>query len=495
MLKIIDKKVMNEALTLKRFIDDFKNNRIIVISDNPNEREASNETYNTKEILKKYGAYWDKYNKGWTWSDRFKNKEEIFNLASKAVQEANKFLNSEIDSETNPTSFDDIGQWEKVKDFVEGIRDTLGIVKKQSGKVTLDLVNSYIDDLANDLNDKKLLDDIADFNKAVRSFILESGRYSYSFFNLFIIWLQTMGSGAKEFGSAPYWFGRGYQPKKDAKKIIILKPALGNSLYKSIKDVLDRFPRSAEEYAKESGFQISDPNKPIPKEKFYSFWVWAKKKGMVHYHVTTHFAEAYIYDNLNVEPNSGKEQINAPNPPQWYSEDEDDDYKAGIIIDALENFAKNNGISIASGKNKIGDARGASYGGHIELISNSMSISVLATLIHELAHEILHSSANKEKFGGKFYLGNQLTSEEKEIHAESVAYTVLKSYDFPIKHSINYLALWKANNEKIRGFQKIIRDVSMFLIKEIEKRVNSDEEIERAEAIDETLRRIKKLLK
>jgi len=44
-----------------------------------------------------------------------------------------------------------------------------------------------------------------------------------------------------------------------------------------------------------------------------------------------------------------------------------------------------------------------------------------------------------------------------------------KTYEFPIEHSINYLALWKQNKDKVKAFQKVIRETSMFIIQQIEK--------------------------
>ena len=138
------------------------------------------------------------------------------------------------------------------------------------------------------------------------------------------------------------------------------------------------------------------------------------------------------------------------------------------MIEALKAFSEDSGIKITS-KTDLGGARGVSRGGHIELLTNSLGAGLLSTFVHELAHEILHQPANSNLSNGKLYIGREFSSDEKELHAESVAYIVMKTYDFPIQHSITYLALWKTNKEKIRKFQKIIRDTSMYIIQQIEK--------------------------
>ena len=135
------------------------------------------------------------------------------------------------------------------------------------------------------------------------------------------------------------------------------------------------------------------------------------------------------------------------------------------MIKALKESANANGIKITD-TSDLGGARGVSKGGHIELLTNSVGAGLLSTFVHEYAHELMHhDNAVGKKLG--FHVGRGSGAEERELQAESVAYTVMKSYDFPIEHSINYLALWKSNKDKIRQHQKLIRDVSMYIIKQI----------------------------
>jgi hypothetical protein len=467
MFKVIDS-TTNEAIGLKSTTDRYGQKRIFVVSDNPDKREAGNETFKTKDVFKKYGAAWDNDEKHWYWNDRFKSADEIAKMANDAVKTANQILGADISGRPEVTKFDDVESLVKAKEFLETVKGTLEFVKSKSGKVTLDLINDYIDQLADSLDDQKLLDDIAEFNKAAKAYILDTGRYSYSFFNTFMIWLQAT-KGAKEFGSVPYWLGRGYEPKPDARKIMILKPGGTGSLASNVARIIKDHPKSPQEYAAESGtFKITDPNNPIPKEKHNAFWNWALKKGYVKFKGTSQFTEVAIYDNANVQPIPGVEQINAPEPPKWYNDDDTEDEKSRVMIEALKAFSEDNGIRIKQ-SDDLGGARGVSKGGHIELLTNSVGAGLLSTFVHELAHEILHQPANKGLANGKLFIGREFSSEEKELHAEAVAYTVMKTYEFPIEHSINYLALWKQNKDKVKAFQKVIRETSMFIIQQIEK--------------------------
>ena len=490
MLKVLE--LTNEQIALKSTTDRYGQKRIIVVSDNPDPKEASNETFKTKDVLKKYGAAWDKQESHWYWNDRFKTADEIAKIANDAVKDANKLLGSDISGYTDVSSFSDIEVLVQAKEYIETVKGTLEFVKSKSGKITLDLVDNYIEQLAESLDDKQLLEDIANFNKAAKAYILDTGKHSYSMFNLFMIWLQAT-KGAKEFGSIPYWLGRGYEPKENSKKIYILKPGNTGSLANNVLRIIKDYPNSPNEYAKESGFTITNKENPIPKEKYNAFWAWANKKGYVKQKFTNKFNEVAIYDNLNVQAIPGVPQINEPTPPKWYNDDDTDDDKSRVMIEALKSFSEDNGIKITS-KSDLGGARGVSKGGHIELLTNSVGAGLLSTFVHELAHEILHQPANSGLAKGRLFIGREFSSEEKELHAESVAYIVMKTYDFPIGHSINYLALWKTNKEKIRKFQKVIRETSMYIIQQIEKYAPIVEDEINKQELNESLLQIKNII-
>ena len=70
-----------------------------------------------------------------------------------------------------------------------------------------------------------------------------------------------------------------------------------------------------------------------------------------------------------------------------------------------------------------------------------------------------------------YYQGDEVKYDSaiKELQAESVAYIVMKHYGLPVTHQTTYLALWKANKEKILANIKVISDVAKFIIDEIDK--------------------------
>jgi hypothetical protein len=54
--------------------------------------------------------------------------------------------------------------------------------------------------------------------------------------------------------------------------------------------------------------------------------------------------------------------------------------------------------------------------------------------------------------------------EMKELQAESVSYVVLKHYGLPVTQHPTYLALWKANKEKIMKNLQVIQKCAKYII-------------------------------
>jgi Zn-dependent peptidase ImmA (M78 family) len=101
------------------------------------------------------------------------------------------------------------------------------------------------------------------------------------------------------------------------------------------------------------------------------------------------------------------------------------------------------------------------------LTSNVSGLNRLSTLIHEIAHSLLHFKDSSVFFGDEYT--SKLTREQAELQAEAVAYTVLRNYDLPVKHSATYLALWRADKDTVIKNQTIISKVSNFIIDGIDQ--------------------------
>jgi len=110
---------------------------------------------------------------------------------------------------------------------------------------------------------------------------------------------------------------------------------------------------------------------------------------------------------------------------------------------------------------------GWARGDHINLSSNIAGVNKLATLVHEIAHSLLHFKDSSVFFGDE-YTAN-LTKEQAELQAESVSFTVMRNYDLPVTHQATYLALWRANKDAVIKNMTIIKKVANFIIDGIDQ--------------------------
>ena len=159
------------------------------------------------------------------------------------------------------------------------------------------------------------------------------------------------------------------------------------------------------------------------------------------YRPSLYFRVVYVFD---VSQTEGKE---LPEEPNWHDTEKNNELESLIV-----SFAKGKGIKVEY-VDDLGGADGCSTGGKIQLLHDAGT----RTLIHELAHELLHK---KEQ---------NLSRQQKEIEADAVAYAVGQHFNINSDASPNYLALWKATGKEIRECLYRIRDVVVEIICAVDK--------------------------
>jgi len=109
--------------------------------------------------------------------------------------------------------------------------------------------------------------------------------------------------------------------------------------------------------------------------------------------------------------------------------------------------------------NEVPDLKsyGVSKGGEVLLRTDANKNAMATTLIHEIAHELLHQR-DKE---------NKLDKETKELEAETVAYIACSHFGIDMP-SHKYLAKWQ-NNHQIMDSLKRISECSQEIIAELER--------------------------
>jgi hypothetical protein len=277
-------------------------------------------------------------------------------------------------------------------------------------------LEEYINDLANATDEVALSAEIRRYLTFFAKF------HNYSYHNRILIYIQR--PNATKVASYKTWQSKFRQVNKGSKGIMVLAPIISKS--KKPEDEEDDINLSSD------------------------------VKG---------FRAVSVFDIADTSPMDERGEI--PETPEWF-DDNTPSETADMLFGAVSEVAKDMGINITRDASMNGE-KGYSAGDHINISSDVEGVGGLSTMIHELAHELMH-----RKTSSIYYIdngGGQSAKELKELQAESVSYVVLKHYGIPVSHHATYLALWKANKERIQNNLEIISKVSQFIITKIDEEV------------------------
>jgi hypothetical protein len=179
-----------------------------------------------------------------------------------------------------------------------------------------------------------------------------------------------------------------------------------------------------------------------------------------------------VFDIADTEPIPGKEHLYTDKEPNWFNEETPDE-KTRYIYDALLEFAKEHNINVSISGEGLGSARGVSRKGSIQLLQENIS-----TMIHELTHEILHTTEKRQG----------LTREILELQAEGVTYLVLTHYGLPSEHAEVYLALWVKDPENMKENDQVIRETAKMFIDYIDEKTMESKSQQENESKTESLK-------
>lgn len=158
----------------------------------------------------------------------------------------------------------------------------------------------------------------------------------------------------------------------------------------------------------------------------------------------TRFRIGHVFDIADTEPIPGKENMYVQEP-KWFDDSNPDEHTR-YIYDALLEFAKEHNIKVEINSEGLDGARGVSRKGSIQLMQENIPV-----MIHELAHEILHTTERRK----------DLERARLEFEAEGVNYLVCSHYGLPNKQGEIYLALWlkedKEGKKRVDEFFNMIQ--------------------------------------
>ena len=402
---IEDELIILENLILKRYED-----KIVVVSDESDRKKQSAETFRNKDKLKAAGFRWDSNINSWAIDQsQLKKAQEILKTINKSPIE--KFI-------------------EKIEEIPEFIQNTDNLSKKDE---LVQKIDGYIDELSTAVDQTSMSD-------AIRNFLSFNSKFhGYSFYNTMLIYLQN--KKATKVAGFKQWEEKFHRRvKKGAKGISILAP-----ITKKVKDdtTTNQPSQTTPTPTGQQPSDLADKDKP----KTYM-----------------HFMSVTVFDIADTEPIDARGEI--PEEPKWHGSDEPNE-KADELFKCAVELAETMGVKISQDTARSGE-QGWSAGGHINITSTVNGVNKAATVIHEIAHELLH-----HKTTSPFYIGDEekgkISKELFELQAESVSFVVIRYYGLPAEHQATYLALWRANKDEIKKNLTIIKKTSDFIINEIDK--------------------------
>jgi hypothetical protein len=127
-------------------------------------------------------------------------------------------------------------------------------------------------------------------------------------------------------------------------------------------------------------------------------------------------------------------------------------------------------------KESIAPALGMSYGGRIAILPGQAAAEEFSTLIHELAHELLHK-AEAEQPPPRRYVSTE---------AEAVAFVVSQTIGLDAgRASADYIHLYHGNAALLTESLEVIQRTSALILSAIEPSVKEDKDTTDAAAIAE----------
>jgi len=132
--------------------------------------------------------------------------------------------------------------------------------------------------------------------------------------------------------------------------------------------------------------------------------------------------------------------------------------------DRLISFIEKQGIALTYTE-KIAPALGMSYGGRIAILPGQSKAEEFSTLVHELAHEMLHKAERR----------TATTKVVRETEAEAVAFVIAKAVGLETgSASADYIHLYHGNASLLAESLEVIQQTSAVILAALEPTVSDE---------------------
>ena len=443
--------LLNEEINYK--VEKTKNGTPIAYID----PQTSENVYNFKETIKKYGGRWDSYGKRWFW------------WLSKNPQETDEILKTKV----NPA----IDELTKVETPMNGNRRNSSDIKEKVAKMVKELdvilstpvsgdeataeeikgrVASFKEKIVKITSSeefKALLGPIIKFRQAMG--------HAYSFSNMILIWLQD--PKATMVKSKSRWLKMNRVVINNAPAIMLSIP-VGLTPYtpEEKKYITDNFLK------KNNVKSVKELN-PGQKEQLSVKLSGGKPKGFK--------LSPSFYDHRFTKPIPGKEDLapKADKDVEWFDDKSPSSEKTIALYDAAIKSIQDVGIKVTYVAD-LGGARGVSTSGQIKVLANTRkNIGDFSTLVHEFSHEFLHQTYLKSRGDNdysSFFVGTEKGRAQVEQQAELSAWIICQYFGFEMPTSINYMGCWGMDEKSAANVFDTVANTSSKIIELISNNLN-----------------------
>lgn len=440
--------LLTEAFVVSKGKDPAGN---LIAYIDPNKPE-NKETFKYKDIFKTHGAKWG--GKYWYWYIG-KTKDQWQNVYSKLIEPALKDVHKLEGAPEEESQASLVSSLDAIISDLSGAPTAApgeeGISPEQKKEV-VDRLGRFKDMLINLDNDEEFKRTM----KTIAAFKNSQG-HQYSLWNSILIWLQN--PNATFVMSKIRWSRYNRNVKPDAKPIIIRSPsktALRPYSKQQKDDITQKYIQSLGK-SSYGELNIGERDK-----------LGIALRGAFGGH-SFDFTPAFdVADTVQIE---GKEDylkdVEQYKQIKWFEDNMISD-AVRPIYSALNEFAKENGITVNLVDALKGGSRGVSKSGTIDILkSEGNDVGVTKTLAHEITHELLHQNylKNKNSKYAQYFVGTGAGRDLVEQQAELSAWIVMASYGFDLKtSSLNYVAIWGADKDAmIRVFDTVTGVVNALL--------------------------------
>lgn len=460
------KKILNEAFNIKNGQIKTKDGRLRKIAYI--DQATSENTFNAKDIFKKYKAYYRSDMKTWVWylGD---NPQMIYqNYIQPCLEELTK-----IEDKGQGTRQGQVTQI--IDKLIKELSGNVASIDIPTAKNVTEALIQFKQDLMNCTSSeefKKRMEPIIKFNQSIG--------HRYSFANSLLIWLQDPEATMVKSPTAWAKMNR-IVTDKTSKPILLWRPDK-EPLTKQQRDSIRR------NYLAAVGVKSVNELNPGQKEELNIQLSGGKFKQNAN---GGNMYKTYLaYDVRFTQQIEGKEDLVGSKENiddiKWFSDDNSQNEHLTACIEAGLEVIQDAGVKIEyETREQMGGALGMSCGnGVIKLLADAdYTISYFSTLVHELSHSLLHQGYVKKSKGvnsewAQFFIGTEQGRGMVEQQAEISAFIVLRFFGYDtLETASNYAGCWGMDAKSTYRTFDSVSQVASFIIKKIGEKLDRKDNI------------------